>query len=596
MSRPVQSFSSKPRPPSAADRLDSWKEIAAYLKRSVRTVRRWESEQDLPVHRHVHQSLGTVYAFKSELDIWWASRAAELESTTEQEPSELVEATPRRGRLRTTWLIGIALVAIVVLSIYFGVGRFGGTSASTPARVMLAVLPLDNLSPDPEQDYFSDGLTEEIILDLGRLNPERLGVIARTSVMRYKKTRQGIDQIGRELHVDYVLEGSVRRQADQVRVAVQLIRVNDQTHVWATSYDKNARDVLGLQAEVAQALSRAIEIKLTPESKRRLARIAAVNHEAHDAYLMGRYFWNKRTPETLTKAIAYFEQALRADPNYALAYAGLADCYAVLPNYSNVSDREASVKTEIAATRALKMDPNLGEVYATLASISQDHWDWAEAERRFKQAIQLSPNYATAHQWYAGYLQQVGRLDEAATELKKAQELDPLSVIINAVMANQLYFERRYDEAIVQSRKVLEMEPGLTDFRSHLGLIFMAKGMLNEAIIEFRKTRELAPNDPKPIGLLGTVYAISGKPAEARDALRELDALVRRGQPRAAFYSAFVHIALGEKDLGFDLLDRAVEEHIGVMAWLKVSPAFDLLRGDPRYRLLLKRMNLPTDL
>jgi TolB-like protein len=490
--------------------------------------------------------------------------------------------------------IGAALAAILALAVYLGMHR-GSGSTPVSARAMLAVLPLDNLSAEPGQEYFSDGLTEEIITELGRLNPERLGVIARTSVMRYKKTQRGIDQIGQELGVNYVLEGSVRKQADQVRVAVQLIRVSDQTHLWAASYDKNSRDVLGLQAEVAQALSRAIEIKLTPDGAAHLARTATVNHEAHDAYLMGRYFWNRRTSGTLEGAISYFEKAIQIDPNYALAYAGLADCYAVLPNYSNVSDREAELKTEMTATRALQLDPKLGEVYATLAIVSEARWDWAEAERRLKQAIQLSPNYATTHQWYADYLQQIGRLDEASPELKKAQELDPLSVITKAFTAYQLYLERRYDEAIAQSKKVVEMEPTRTDFRNQLGQIFVAKGMRNEAIVEFRKAREISPNDPRPIGLLGAIYARSGQRYLARKELKELDDLAKRGIRHAMFYSALIHLDLGEKEQGFELLNRAVDEHIGDIGWLKVSPAIDYLRSDPRYDQLLKRMNFPTN-
>ena len=578
-------------PPSPAERLDSWKEVAAYLKRSVRTVRRWEVEQGLPVHRHLHQSSGTVYAFKGELDRWWASRVAELEATTEEERVEPVAPSPRRWRHRTTWLIGAAVAGVAVLIFPWG-GRFG--AHTTPSRVMLAVLPLDNLSGQPTQDYFSDGLTEEIITNLGRLNPQRLGVIARTSVLRYRHAKAGIDEIGRELHVDYVLEGSIRSQQDRVRVTAQLVRVSDQTHVWADSYDSTSQDVLGLQADVAEAVSRAIEIALTPEAETEL-RVTTSNRDAYEAYLMGRYFWNNRTSGTLKQALQYFERATQIDPKYAEAYAGLANCYVMLPIYTDMADRDAEPKAEAAATKALQLDPSLGEVFATLAIVRWSRWEWAEAESNLRHAIELRPNYVTAYQWYADYLQQVGRLREAAAQIDKAKELDPISVLTNSYAAFQLYLERRYDEAIAQSNKVVEMEPRRTDFRNRLGLAFMAKGMFKEAADQFGKTRELDPDDPAPIGWLGTAYAMSGQRQEARKLLQELDGFVRRGRPRSGFYAALVHIALGETDLGFDLLNQSVDEHIGEIGWLKTGPMFDNLRADPRYELLLKRMNFPTD-
>jgi TolB-like protein/DNA-binding winged helix-turn-helix (wHTH) protein/Flp pilus assembly protein TadD len=543
-------------------------------------------------HRYIETLARRGYRFVAAVEppprLWPAVVQSPLPSVMAK---QIRNTRPALRRIRMAALA--CLVGLVILLTYVAYSR--SHRGSSEVRVMLAVLPFDNLGPDVSEEYLSDGLTEETITQLGELSPDRLGVIARTSAMRFKKTRQGIDQIGRELHVNYIVEGSIRKEATRVRVTAQLIRVHDQTHLWAASYDRNIGGVLDLQGEIAQAIASAIEIKLSPEQQKRLASSHPVSLEAHDAYLMGRYFWNRRTSGTLKKAISHFEQAIQIDPNYALAYAGLADCYAVLPNYSNVSDREAELKTEAAATRALQLDPNLGEVYATLAIVSEARWKWAEAETRFKQAIDLTPNDATIHQWYADYLEQVGRLDEAAVELKKAQELDPLSVIINAFVANQLYLERRYDDAIAQSRKVLEMEPTRTDFRNQLGLVFVTKGLLNDAIAEFRTIRDLSPNDPKPIGLLGAVYAISGKPQEARKALQELDALAKRGQPRSEFYSALVHIGLGEKDQGFQLLNRAVDEHIGEIAWLKSSPAFDSLRADPRYDLLLKRMNFPTD-
>ena len=305
----------------------------------MRTVRRWEAEQGLPVHRHVHQNGPTIYAFKPELDAWWANRSLELGQNGGATECSATSDTPRRAR-QILIVGGSGIAAALAVAAYLAMHGPSNLTAAKPMiskRVMLAVLPLANLSRDPEQEYVSDGLTEEIITQLGQLSPERLGVIARTSVNVYKKSPQGIDQIGRTLGVDYVLEGSVRKQEDRVRVTVQLIRVSDQTHLWASSYDKNASDVLGLQAELAQAITRAIEIKLSPETSAQLTRASAVNEKAHDAYLMGRYFWNRRTSGTIAQAIRYFEQAIQLEPSYALAYAGLAECYAVLPYYSDMN-------------------------------------------------------------------------------------------------------------------------------------------------------------------------------------------------------------------------------------------------------------------
>src|SRR5260370_26949453 len=318
MSGAPQPVRFEPQQPSAAERLDSWKEIAVYLKRSVRSVRRWESEEELPVHRHQHQSSGTVYAFKDELDAWWANRSTELASVAAGVVAAIRAEGEAAARPVLNWrsVLLVTVVVLTVAAVGFVAYEKSWFRARPPAgNIMLAVLRFEDVRREFGEEYFGGGFTEETITQLGELSPDHLGVIARTSVMRYRKTQESVDQIGRELHVYYILEGSVRREADRVRVTAQLIRVNDQTHVWAARYDRNVNGVLSLQGEIAQAIARAVEIKLSPEQKMRLASVQPVNAEAHEAYLRGRYLWSTHTEEGLNRSIAYFQQAIAIDPN-----------------------------------------------------------------------------------------------------------------------------------------------------------------------------------------------------------------------------------------------------------------------------------------
>jgi TolB-like protein len=302
----------------------------------------------------------------------------------------------------------------------------------------MAVLPFDNLSPEPEQEFFSDGLTEEMISELGRMDPKRLGVIARTSAMLYKHSGKRIDEIGRELGVDYILEGSVRRTENRARITAQLIHVPDQTHLWAESYDRDLADILRVQHEVARRVADSLAVELLPEER---SQAAAISPEAHEAYLRGRYFWNKGSGTDAMTAIRWFEQCLSHDPNYALAYSGMADCYGRLGWFGTLPACEAGVKAKAAATRAIRLRDRLGEAHASLALVSFRHeWKWAKAEREFREAIDLKPNYAAAHNWYAAFLNVMVRFDEAAKEQRVAEELDPLSLTIAMNAADPYYF------------------------------------------------------------------------------------------------------------------------------------------------------------
>lgn len=573
--------------PQALRRLDSWKEIAAYLKRDERTVRRWEESEGLPVHRHLHHKRGTVYAYAGELDRWWTNPHPRLE--TEQ---LLGEGQPGH-RL---WLAAATAFAVVTMA--FGFYLFRGhiwSRAKPPAgRIMLAVLPFQNLSGDAQEEYLSDGLTEEMITQLGQFEPQRLGIIARTSAMHYKHTDKPADQIGRELRVDYVLEGSVRRSGDHVRVTAQLIQVQDQTHIWAETYDRDLREFLALQRDVAGAIAEKIEIKLTPSQHLRFSSVRSVNPEAYELYLKGRYFWNKRDAEGLKKALDYFQGAAEKDPSYAPAQAGLADTYSLLgaAGYDVLRTVEAMEKARAAANRALLMDEELAEAHASLGFVNYSYdWDWSNAEKEFRRAIALNQNYATAHQWYSEYLSDLGRPEEAFAEARAALALDPRSLIVNENLARPYYFARRFDQAIESSRKTLEMDPNFPIAHLRLGRAYAAKSAYREAVEEFQRFSTLSGNTPLAAASIGNVLARSGDRAGAIRTLDELTKISKQKRvPPICF--ALVYVGLSNNDRALHWLERAYEERSDFLPVLKVDPLFDPLRLDPHFQDLLHRMGL----
>ncbi len=531
------------------ERLESWKEIAAYLKRDVRTVQRWEKSERLPVHRRPHDKLATVYAYKPELDAWWGEGRIDL-SQALTEPG-----------------------------------------ASEERRPMLAVLPLTNLSGDPEQEYFSDGLTEEFIAQLGRLDPSRLGVIARGSAMRYKQSTKGLDQIARELGVSYVLDGSVRRDQDRVRISVALIRAAEQTHLWTESYDRDLRDILTLQTEVARSVSNEIAVKVSAAEQARLARSARIDPGAYNSYLSGRHFWNRRTADAIPKAMRYFEETIARDPSYAPAHTGLADCYALLASVrlGLLAPIEAIPKSKAAAKKALELDPTLCEAHASLgyAELWYD-WNWPAAERSLKRALELNPTYAPARQWYSYYLETVDRLADSIAEIKRALELDPLSLRLRTTLGSLLYFERQYDLVIEESRKALEMDPGYVVAYFNLGRAYSQKKMHRQAIAELKKARELSGESPAMTMQLGYAYAVAGKKAEAKNMLDFLAKLARKTYV-PSFYSAAIHTGLGDKEQAFRWLKRAYDERCDYLVHLPKEAATDALRSDPRFAAIVPR-------
>jgi len=454
----------------------------------------------------------------------------------------------------------------------------------------IAVLPFADLSPQKDQDYLCDGMTDEIIAKLSRLKGWK--VIPRTSILRYKNTDKDIKAIGQELNVATILEGSVRKEKDDIRVNTKLINVEDSSPLWSDTYDQKLESVFDIQIDVAEKITKALKTKLSPEEQEKLQKRPTENLIAYNLYLQGRFFWNKRTEEGLNKAMEYFEQAIEKDPNYALAYAGLADSYIMLGDWFVHPPKEAYPKAREAATKALEIDESLGEALNSLAYVNYVFdWDWLNAERGFKRAIMLNPSYATAHQWYAEYLTTRGRFGEALTEIKRAQEFDPLSLIINAVWGWILYQAREYDQSIEQCRKTLEMDPNFYPARLFLGWSYKQKGMYKEAIEELKKSIILSGDNMLFKASLGGVYALVGRRDEALNILDELTRLSKQ-QYISPGMVASIYANLGEKDQAFEWLEKAYKEHDIWISEIKVSPRFDSLRSDPRFTALLKKIGL----
>jgi TolB-like protein/Flp pilus assembly protein TadD len=571
------------RPVSLESRLDSWKEIAGYLKRSIRTVQRWEEKESLPVHRLVHDKLGSVYAHKEELDAWWDARGPRLEK--DKEENRVVAALPWRtlGLLAAT-LITAAIAGIAASRMHWRPG------ATTTPPIKLAVLPFENLSGDPDQDYLSDGLTDEIITELGRLRSPRLGVIARTSVMRYRHTDKSIDSIGAELGVDYILEGSLRTSTSRVRITAQLIRVKDQIHIWADSYDRELRDVLSVQNEVAHRVAEKIPLHLTSAEQARLEVARTTDPEAYEAYLRGRYFWSKRTVDGLRRGIDYFERAIARDPRYALAYVGVADSYALLAQYGWIPAKEGFPLATAAATKALEIEGDLGEAHASQGYV-KCHYDWDRpgAEREFKRAVELNPGYATAHQWYAEYLTATGRHDAALDQILQAREIDPLSLVVQMNVGRLLYYARQYDRAVAELGKAVELDPDFAWAHVFLALTLGQKGMYTEATVEARKAM------PHARTILVRLDALTGHRAEALKGLEELENAPEKNYNEPYFFAA-IYAGLGDKEQALNKLEQAYRDRVPLLMFIGVDPWFDVLRPDPRFQDLVRRVGLSARL
>ena len=471
-------------------------------------------------------------------------------------------------------------------------GDSGETVAMTaaPARrvTSIAVLPLENLSGDPAQDYFSDGMTEELIACLAQVRALR--IISRTSVMRYKGQRKAIPEIARELNVDAVVEGSVRRAGDRVRITAQLIDAATERHLWAKSYERDMKEVFVLQGEVAAAIVEEIQVSVTPQEETRLRDARAVNPEAYEAYLKGRYFIEMRTEDHLRQGLSYLDQAVRLDPTLELAHVGVADAYNLMGFMTVLAPREAFPRAQVAARRALESNPSCGEALTSMAYATLWHdWDLAESERLFRRSIDLNPKYSQAHLWFANLLILCGRMDEAETEVQLARSLDPLSNVAIAFVGWFPYWSGRFDDAIRRFADVVELIPGFGALYYWMGLAFARAGQDAEAVKTLTRCLELMGRTPQALAALATAHALAGRKEEARTILAELEALSAHRHV-GSYYPAQVWVALREHDTAFAALGKAFEERVHWLAAIRIDPSLAALRGDPRFESLAARV------
>ena len=557
--------------PSNQERLDSWKEIAVYLRRDVRTVQRWERRAGLPIHRW-KENLGGVYAYRSELDAWRSNKHSGSAAGFQ------ASATLRRRRVVLWTLFGVA-AALLGIGIHWLAGTFFGTN------VVLAVQPFRNLG-EKSDDFIPAGLTEEMIAQLGQLHPKRLSIIA---LMQNGQAGRSDSEFSK-IHADYVLEGTVRRFNDQVAITAQLTQASDHTVAWGNSYERDVKDLLRVQTEVADAIITEVFNKLphaTPPARE-------LNRDAYLAYLEGRYFWGLRTAESIQKAISRFEKSINTDPTYAPAYAGLSDCYELLGSapFTTLSPKEAFPKAEAAAHKALELDDNLAEAHVSLAMAYLVYeWDFPSAHREFLRALDLRPTYTTAHQFYGYYWTVVGNLREAILERKKAVDLDPTSAVTATALGDAYYQARQFDETIAQNERALELDPRSPVALVNLGRAYQQKGMHAEAQAVFQKILSAVPDDPAVVALLGHEYAVSGRHEDAREAIAKLQILAtHRYVP--AIYFATIYTGMGDKDDAFRWLDTAVSERTEYLVYLGSEPLADPLRNDPRFSELLKRVGI----
>jgi TolB-like protein/DNA-binding winged helix-turn-helix (wHTH) protein/Tfp pilus assembly protein PilF len=512
------------------------------------------------------------------------------DAPTEPLPAPITGPPGRTERRARSWLPGalLAVIALAAIVLLWQAQRHRAEKQASLPIQSVAVLPLTNLSPDPNQEFFSDGLTDELITELARTG--NLRVISRSSVYSFKGSRKAAPEIGRDLKVDAIVEGTVERVGNRVRIRAQLIRTATDQHLWAESYDREVGDVLTLESEVARDIAQKIGVQVSPG----IRTAKKVDPDAHEDYLRGRYYWNKRTEFGLRKGIEYFQKALERDPNYAPAYAGLADSYIMLANWGVVPPGDAYRKAKAAALKAVEIDDELAEAQTSLAYATLLYdWDWNGAEKRFQQAISLNPNLASAHHFYSILLMSAGRHSQALAEIKRAQELDPLSLIVNDVVGWIQYEARQYPQAIEQYRSTLEMDPNYVPALLDLGTAYLSTGEYPKAIAQFEKARSVGGESGVVFSALAQAHVLSGNKAEGLSILKRIET-----QSVPVFVSSFdvalVYAAMGQKNKAISLLEKAAEEHVGWIIRIAVDPAFDTLREDPMFKALVKRVGIPA--
>ena len=547
---------------SSADRLDSWKEIASYLRRDVRTVQRWEKKEGLPVYRHQHDKLGSVYAYKGELDSWFNTRQAEV-----------AEPLPE--------------------------------AAAKDRKIKLVVLPFGNLNADPEQDYFSDGLTEEMITQLTRLQPARLGVIALSTAMHYKAGNKSPGQIKAELGVDYILQGRVRRASDRVRITAQLVELKAQTQLWAETYERDLRDILAVQADIAQGIAREIHVLISRPEQARLSSLEAASGKfkplAYENYLKARYHLHGMTAATIKKSIECFEAAIAEDPEHAPSYAGLASAYGLLAiaPFDLLPPREAMPKAESAAKKSLELDDSLAEAHTALALVLHHyHWDWKGAETSYRQAIELNPDQAPAHLWYSWLLLALGRQEDALKEIEQTQAIvqqtDPHRLVaVHVTRAMAYYFKREYESAVQECKKAIELNPNYFMLHFFLARAYARMGMTAEAIAELKSKGAAAGEVLLVDAALGLAYGSAGKKGQTEKIVEAFKAAAKKRYVPASYFG-MLYAGMGDQAEALAWMEKAYQERADGLTWINVDPMLDPLRKHPRFQELVKRMGLAS--
>ena len=590
------------RPPSERplenrlDRLDSWKEIAAYLKRDVTTVQRWEKREGMPVHRHVHDKGGSVYALTEELADWIQSRRMHRDEPEKEPEAELPPPAPtghgataaRRSRL---WFALAAVLCLCLAAAAWLVFRHRATVTVEPNPKIrsLAVLPLRNLSGDPSQEYLAEGITEALI---GRLsNIHDLRVISHTSVMRFKEPQLSIPEIARTLGVDAVVEGSVIKEGDRIRVTAQLIRGATDQHFWSQTYDREMPDVLTLESELALSIAEKVEVTITGEEHQRISSAGPVAPEVYESYLKGMFVLGQGTRAGVEQSISYFEETLKKDATFAPAYLGLEVAYTFLGTVF-VGGRPETTRPQVIifARKALALDPDLVDAHVGLANVLQQEWHWTEAEAEYRRALELGPNNADAHAGFALWLLCQGRTDEAVATIQRARALDPVGISGHSV-AWILFQAHRYDDAIRESRSALAVEPDDAVNLMFLGFALIANNQPADAIPVLEKAISLSKGSPAATGVLVRAYAHAGRRSDALRLLAEMKRRSKEGYiPAGAFVNAY--LGLGDNEQAFYWLEQAYKEQSNILQFLKTHPYFDPIRGDPRFAELVRRVGL----
>ncbi len=493
-------------------------------------------------------------------------------------------------RLGFVMTAAVAILALTLTLLYLTGRRWGAAGSGAEGHIgAIAVLPLENLSGDPAQEYFADGMTEALTAELAQIGALR--VIARASVMQYKGTKQPLAQIAKRLNVEAVVSGSVLRSGNRVRITAALIRAASGQQLWVKTYERNLGDVLDLESEVARTIAGEVQAKVTPREHIRLARNRSVNADAYDAYLKGRYYYNRFTVDGFSKSIEYFEQAIQLEPEYAAAYAGLADALASLEQTGAAQPEDVHPKALEAASRALAIDDSLPEAHAAMASVRANDWERSAAETEVKRAIELNPGFPLAHLYYSNMLRHLGRREESIAEARRALELDPLSPLTNEELADAQLSARQYEGAIEQYKKTLDLYPNQAAPRDSLGWAYIYEGKYDQGVEEIRQSIALYGEDPSLSPEIAYIYGITGRKGEAQKILNRLLSASKK-VPIAAHHFALIYAGMGEKDQAFAWLEKAYEQHSPMMAWLGVDQRFDSLRGEPMFQDLLRRVGL----